>query len=131
MFECVLVPTDHSNFMVVDKTFKQHSNVHKKGDMGGSHQLSQAILGGQVGNATPQVYKQAGVTFDVKEDDTMTGPQILRNFALAYQVAQQVQSSKLTNAFVDEVLEKEDIASKVASIYSRLPLTPLAEILYG
>jgi len=22
MFECVLVPTDHSNFMVVDKTFK-------------------------------------------------------------------------------------------------------------
>lgn len=32
---------------------------------------------------------------------------------------------------MDEVLEKEDIASKVASIYSRLPLTPLAEILYG
>jgi hypothetical protein len=52
-YDCVLVPTDHSNYMVVDKTFKQHTNVHKKGDMGGSYHLSQAILGGQVGNATP------------------------------------------------------------------------------
>jgi len=47
----VLVPTDHSNFLVVDPTFKQYAKLQKRGETG-LYSLAQAILGGQVGSAT-------------------------------------------------------------------------------
>jgi len=54
--------------------------------------------------------------------------EILRNFAVANQVA---QNSRFPNAYVDEVLEKEEIASKVGSLYTRCQMVPLAEVLFG
>ena len=42
--------------------------------------------------------------------------EILRNFAASNAVG---QNSRFPNAYVDEVLEKEEIASKVGSLYTR------------
>ena len=50
-YQHVMIPTDHSNFLLVDPTFKQHAKLHKRGEEG-SYSLAQAILGGQVGSAT-------------------------------------------------------------------------------
>jgi hypothetical protein len=29
-YQHVMIPTDHSNFLLVDPTFKQHSKLHKR-----------------------------------------------------------------------------------------------------
>jgi len=33
-YQHVLVPTDHSNFLVVDPTFKQYAKLQKRGEQG-------------------------------------------------------------------------------------------------
>lgn len=65
---------------------------------------------------------------DVEQTEQNNTGDILRNFAVANQVA---QNSRFPNAYVDDVLEKEEIASKVGSIFSRINSVPLAEILFG
>lgn len=62
---------------------------------------------------------------DVEQNDQNNTGDVMRNFAVAN------QNSRFSNAYVDDVLEKEEIASKVGSIFSRIQGVPLAEILFG
>ena len=121
----VLVPTDHSNLLMIHKTFKLYGRFHKRIE-NTEYDLSTAILGCAL-TKPPQFVRNS--------DD---GGQTVSLKIFSNQIGQgsnngQGQSSTgaMFSAAADTVLEKPETVSNVGTMYKNFLTIPLAEVLFS
>jgi hypothetical protein len=107
-FKHVLVPTDHSNLLLIHPTFKLYKRFHNK-EQSTMHDLTLAILGcsnkpiNQRQNNSEDAQAQNGIRIQ-----------------LTHVTGQGEKSSEQVYCIADPVLEKPEIVSNVGSLYKNV-----------